>query len=90
MHVGTVRLRAGARWEVTPISRYMLKSKGVPEDIARIAEWASSKVPGSTLFIGELKREKVVLDSYITIRHNGTEVCLGIWDEVTIACAELT
>ena len=41
-------------------------------------------LPGSTLILGELLQEEVVLDPYLLLEFDGECVCLGIWDGARI------
>jgi hypothetical protein len=85
---GLIKLRAGSHWEERLVPVGFLAGHDVPEPIARIARSIQLDVPGSTLILGELKREEVVLDPYLLIEHGDECVCLGIWENrQVIACA---
>ena len=85
---GVFRVRAGSYWEERWVPVDWLHDLGVPEQIARVARELSWKVPGSSLILGELKQEHVVLDPYLLLECDGAQVCLGIWDGGDIvACA---
>lgn len=82
------RVRAGSHWEERPVAVGWLDDLGVPEPIAEAARTACREVPGSALIMGELIREKVVLDPYLLLEYDGELVCLGIWEGGRIvACA---
>ena len=86
---GVFRVRAGSHWEERWVPVDWLRDLGVPEPIALLARELYRRVPGSALILGELKQEYVVLDPYLLLDCDGTQVCLGIWDDGGIvACAE--
>lgn len=86
---GLVRLRAGSHWEERLVPGGFLAGHDVPEPIAKIARAVQLDVPGSTLILGELKREEVVLDPYLLIEHGDECVCIGIWEnDRVVACTE--
>lgn len=85
---GVFRVRAGSYWEERWVPVDWLADLGVPEPIALLARELSRRLPGSSLILGELKQEHVVLDPYLLLDCDGTQVCLGIWDDGGIvACA---
>jgi hypothetical protein len=85
---GVFRVRAGSYWEERWVPVDWLRDLGVPEQISVLARDLSRKVPGSSLILGELKQEHVVLDPYLLLDCDGTQVCLGIWEDGRIvACA---
>jgi hypothetical protein len=85
---GVFRVRAGSHWEERWVPVDWLKDLGVPEPIALLARDLYRKVPGSSLILGELKQEHVVLDPYLMLECDGEQVCLGIWeDDEIVACA---
>jgi hypothetical protein len=85
---GLVRLRAGSRWEERCVTAASLDDFGVPESIGAIARQLRREVPGSSLVLGELVREKVVLDPYLLLARGEERVCLGVWDGTQIiSCA---
>jgi hypothetical protein len=86
---GVFRVRAGSHWEERWVPVDWLADLGVPEPIALLARDLCRLVPGSVLILGELKQEYVVLDPYLLLDCDGTQVCLGVWDDGGIvACAE--
>jgi hypothetical protein len=88
--MGLRRVRAGAHWEERWIHVNWLQRLDVPEPIAALARDLSREVPGSTLTLGELVQEEVVLDPYLIIECGAERVCLGIWEDGRIvACAEM-
>lgn len=85
---GVFRVRAGAHWEERWVPSDWLPDLGVPQRIAALARDLTSQIPGSTLILGELKQEYVILDPYLLLERDGEQVCLGIWDGSDIvACA---
>lgn len=85
---GVFRVRAGSHWEERWIPAEWLHGLAVPEQIAVLARELTRQVPGSTLILGELKQEHVVLDPYLLLERDGEQVCLGIWEgEHVVACA---
>jgi hypothetical protein len=81
---GVVRVRAGSRWEERWLPPHMLAESGVPEPIAAAARMLQREIPGSTLVLGELIQESVLLDPYLLLVHRDQRICLGIWDGDTI------
>ena len=81
---GILRVHAGSHWEErwVPIDR--LETLGVPEPIAAMACSIHRKVPGSTVILGELVQELVVLDPYLLLVRGEERVCLGLWDDTGI------
>jgi hypothetical protein len=84
---GVFRISAGARWEERHIEPDMLIGAGVPLPIARLGRDLQSEAAGSSLVLGELLQEEVVLDPYLLLKCGGERVCLGIWDERRIITA---
>ncbi len=85
---GVFRVRAGSHWQERWVPADWLPDLGVPEPIARLARELCRHVPGSSLILGELKQEHVVLDPYLLLDCDGDQVCLGIWYEgAVVACA---
>lgn len=85
---GVFRVRAGSHWEERWVPAEWLRGLGVPEPIGVLARELSRQTPGTTLILGELKQEHVVLDPYLLLERDGEQVCLGIWDGGdVIACA---
>jgi len=76
-----LRLRAGSHWEERWLPADWLESSAVPEPIAVTARLLQNDLPGSTLIVGELVQESVVVDPYLLLDYDGQQVCLGIWDE---------
>src|SRR3984957_9450542 len=88
---GVFRGHAGSQWQERWVAGGWLRGLGVPEPIAAIALSLHRETPGSTLILGELVQEEVVLDPYLLLARDGEQVCLGIWDGGRIiACAEET
>ena len=88
---GVFRGRAGSHWEERWVAGAWLRGLGVPEPIAAIALSLHRETPGSSLILGELIEDEVVLDPYLLLERDGEIVCLGIWDEGRIiVCAEET
>src|SRR4051794_39498785 len=81
---GVFRASAGSRWEERWLRGEMLEDAGVPEPIAATARTLLADAPGSTLILGELVRESVVLDPYLLLVRNGEHVCIGVWDDTGI------
>jgi hypothetical protein len=81
---GVLRVHAGSHWEERwlPIDR--LEISGVPEPIAAMARSMHRKVPGSSVILGTLVRESVVLDPYLLLVRDEERVCLGLWDDTAI------
>jgi hypothetical protein len=85
---GVFRGHAGSQWQERWVAGGWLRGLGVPEPIAAIALSLHREAPGSTLILGELVQEDVVLDPYLLLARDGELVCLGIWDNGRIiACA---
>jgi hypothetical protein len=84
---GVFRVSAGARWEERCVEPDMLIGAGVPLPIARLGRDLQREAAGSSLVLGELLQEEVVLDPYLLLRCGGERVCLGIWDERRIIAA---
>jgi hypothetical protein len=86
---GVFRVRAGAHWEERWVPSDWLPDLGVPEQIAALARDLTDQIPGSTLILGELKQEYVVLDPYLLLDCDGEQACLGIWEgNKVIACPQ--
>jgi len=86
---GVFHVRAGSHWEERWVPADWLRGLGVPEPIATLAREMTRRVPGTTLILGELKQEHVVLDPYLLLELDGEQVCLGIWEgDDVIACAQ--
>ncbi len=87
--LGVFRAHGGSRWEERWVTTHWLEQIGVPKPIAMMARALHRELPGSSLILGELLREEVVLDPYLLLEHDGGLVCLGIWEgERIIAAAE--
>jgi hypothetical protein len=84
---GVFRVSAGARWEERDVTASALVALGVPHRIARLARDLQYEATGSTLLLGELVREEIVLDPYLLLELGGERVCLGIWDERRVIAA---
>jgi hypothetical protein len=84
---GVFRVSAGARWEERCVEPDVLIGAGVPVPIARLARDLQRQTDGSSLVLGELLQEAVVLDPYLLLECGGERVCLGIWDERRIIAA---
>jgi hypothetical protein len=78
---GLLRLRAGSHWEERWLPADWLGSSAVPDPIAATARMLQNDLPGSTLILGELVQESVVVDPYLLLDYDGQRICLGIWDE---------
>jgi len=85
--LGVFRAHGGSRWEERLVTGHWLEQIGVPQQIATIARTLHRALPGSTLILGELLREEVVLDPYLVLEHDGQMICLGIWDGQRIIAA---
>jgi len=81
---GVFRAHGGSYWEERWVPGGALGGLGVPESIAAIARALHRDLPGSTLILGELLQEEVVLDPYLVLEFDGESVCLGIWDGARI------
>jgi hypothetical protein len=53
----------------------------VPVPIAAMARSISREIPGSTVILGELIRESIVLDPYLLLVRGQERICLGVWDD---------
>ncbi len=85
---GVFRGHGGSHWEERWVSADWLRGLGVPEPIASLARQLHRSMPGSTLILGELIHEEVVLDPYLLLGCDGELVCLGVWDgQRIVACA---
>jgi hypothetical protein len=84
---GVFRVRGGARWEERSIAVEALVVSGVPPQIANLARDLQREAMGSSLILGELVREEVVLDPYLLLEHGQERACLGIWDGRRIIAA---
>jgi hypothetical protein len=84
---GVFRVRAGARWRERAITVGMLGELGVPAPIACLARDLQREARGSSLILGELVQEEVVLDPYLLLQYGQERVCLGVWDERHIVAA---
>jgi hypothetical protein len=49
-----------------------LETAGVPEPIAAMARSIHRQVPGSTVILGELVQESIVLDPYLLLVRGGS------------------
>jgi hypothetical protein len=78
---GVFRVSAGARWEERAVNVEMLLDSGAPPQITLLARALQRSLAGSTLILGELLQEEVVLDPYLLLESGGERVCLGIWDD---------
>ena len=81
---GVFRVHAGSYWEERWVPGGALGGLGVPESIAAMARALHRDLPGSTLILGELMQEEVMLDPYLLLECDGERVCLGIWDGAQI------
>jgi hypothetical protein len=77
---GVFRVSAGARWEERSVAAEELAASGVPARIARLGCALQRGSPDTTLVLGELLQEQVVLDPYLLVQRGNECVCLGIWD----------
>lgn len=84
---GVFQAHGGSRWEERLVTGHWLEQIGVPRPIAATARVLHRELPGSTLVLGELLREEVVLDPYLLLEHDGQMICLGIWDGTRIIAA---
>jgi hypothetical protein len=78
---GVFRVRAGSHWEERWVPADWLRELDVPEPIALLARELCRKLPGTSLILGELKQQHVVLDPYLLLDCDGDQICLGIWDD---------
>jgi hypothetical protein len=78
---GVFNARAGSYWDERwlPIDR--LEAAGVPEPIAAMARSLHREMPGSTVVLGELIEESVVIDPYLLLVLGHERVCIGVWDD---------
>jgi hypothetical protein len=81
---GLVRVRAGSRWEERWVPAMSLDGLGVPESIGATARRLHREMPDSSLILGELVREEVVLDPYLLLALGDERACLGVWDGTQI------
>ncbi|MGC1411773.1 MAG: hypothetical protein WA864_22835 [Acetobacteraceae bacterium] len=77
---GVFRVSAGAKWEERGVTAEGLFALGVPRRITLLARDLQRDAIGSTLVLGELLQEEVVLDPYLLLDCGGEQICLGIWD----------
>lgn len=84
---GVFRARAGSHWEERWLPVDRLETSGVPASIAALARSMHREIPGSTLILGELIQESVVLDPYLLLVRGEERVCLGVWDDAGIIAA---
>lgn len=84
MVFGVFRAHGGSYWEERWVAGGALAGLGVPEPIAAMARALHRDLPGSSLILGELLQEEVVLDPYLLLECEGERVCLGIWDGARI------
>ena len=78
---GVFSARAGSHWEERCLPVDGLEAAGVPEPLAATARLLHREAPGSTVVLGELIRESVVLDPYLLLVSDQQQVCLGVWDD---------
>jgi hypothetical protein len=78
---GTFRARAGSHWEERWLPVDLLDQLRVPLPVATLARSLQREIPGSTLILGELIREEVVLDPYLLLVRGEERICLGVWDD---------
>lgn len=81
---GVFRAHAGSHWEERWLPVDLLARSGVPAPVAATARMLHRDLPGSTLILGELIRESVVLDPYLLLERDGERICLGVWDDAGI------
>ena len=86
---GVFRVSAGARWEERIVTLEMLLDLGAPPRISLLARDLQRAMIGSTLILGELLREEVVLDPYLLLEADGERICLGIWEDRRVIAAAL-
>lgn len=84
---GVFRVSAGARWEERVVTADVLLELGVPRRIALLGRDLQLHTQGSTLILGELLQQEVVLDPYLLFECDGQRICLGIWDGQRIIAA---
>ena len=77
---GFFGMRGGSHWEERRVPACRLDGVGVPEPIATVARQLHRDAPSSSLILGELVRDSVVLDPYLLLVCGPERVCLGIWD----------
>jgi hypothetical protein len=80
---------AGARWEERVVTLEMLLDLGTPPRIALLARDLQRAMIGSTLILGELLREEVMLDPYLLLETGGERICLGIWEDRRVITAAI-
>ena len=86
---GVFTARGGSHWEERWLHVDRLEAEGVPEPVSATARLLQRALPGSTVVIGELIRESVVLDPYLLLVRDKEQVCLGVWDDdVIVALAK--
>jgi hypothetical protein len=78
---GVFRARGGSHWEERWLPIDLLETSGVPVPIAAMARSISREIPGSTVILGELIRESIVLDPYLLLVRGQERICLGVWDD---------
>jgi hypothetical protein len=86
---GVFRARGGSHWEERCLPVDRLDAAGVPERIAGVARSLQCEAPGSSLILGELIRESVVLDPYLLLVQGEEQICLGVWDDSGIIASTL-
>ena len=84
---GVFRVSAGAKWEERVVTVEGLLAIDAPRRITLLARDLQRDAIGSTLVLGELLQEEVVLDPYLLLDIGGERVCLGIWDQGRIIAA---
>ncbi|HTW29455.1 MAG TPA: hypothetical protein VME92_20180 [Acetobacteraceae bacterium] len=90
--MGLTSLRSRSRWRELYVSGRRLDGLDVPGPIATLARRLQSDAPGSSLILGELVREEVVLDPYLLLVRGEERICLGIWEgtEIIAQAQEIT
>jgi hypothetical protein len=78
---GVFRASAGSHWEERWLPIDMLETSGVPQPIAAMVRSISREIPGSTVMLGELVRESIVVDPYVLLVRGEERVCVGVWDD---------
>jgi hypothetical protein len=81
---GVFGAHAGSHWEERWLPIDLLEAAGVPQPIAAMARTVCREVPGSTVILGELVRESVVLDPYLLLVRGEERVWLAVWDDAGI------
>jgi hypothetical protein len=84
---GVFRVSAGAHWEESVVTIDVLLDRGTPPQVVLLARDMQRRITGSTLVLGELMREEVVLDPYLLLECGRERICLGIWDDRRIVAA---